>query len=309
MFRTPRNARRCNHLQYKVRHSTHGPFSTCAAYISCAPDHVERLKTPLMKPFLRHTILFAVAVAATVCAPAQTVEPAQLLASAEAMPAVSSSDSAVPDAPSAMMLRASVQPMGAPASKGETAPKYDKTIAAGETAQRLNAGDKVVIAFRELYSPLGLAGSALSAGYSHAVNGAPNYGTNGTAFGKRFGAAVARGSSQEIFSDGVFAPMLRMDPRYYVLGSDYNFGHRALYAVTRVVASKTDSGRTTINAPLLLGNAGATALSTVYYPQINRNAKDSASEYGGSLGGAALGFVVDEFADDVLRAVHLKSKK
>jgi hypothetical protein len=228
-----------------------------------------------------------------------------------AVPGVSSSASAaaeLPDAPSAS-LRASTPEADQPARTGGTpAPKYEKSISPDETAQPLTGGDKVILSLRQLYAPLSIAGEVLSGGYTHLVNGSPNYGRNGEAAGKRIGAAVVRGSSQELFADAIFCPIMHMDPRYYVQGSQHNFVHRAFYAATRVLVSKTDSGRTTVNAPLLLAYAGTAALDMAYYPEINRNVKDGVSDFGGSLGGAAIGFLFNEFADPLLRAVHLQSK-
>ena len=99
-----------------------------------------------------------------------------------------------------------------------------------------------------------------------------------------------------------------MDPRYFQAGPDAGFVHRTLYAVTRVLVSKTDSGRSSVNAPLLLGYAATSAMTPLYYPQVNRNFKDVASGYGGSLGGAAIGFLFSEFSDSVLQSLHLEKR-
>jgi hypothetical protein len=278
-----------------------------------------------MKAYVTRNTKFAATVAAALFAGsafAQTTDPVaapQLVAAvtAPAQPLIaptstasdSSSVSPLPDAPSALALRAFVTAAdGSAANGGKPAPKYEKYISPDETAQPITAGDKVVIGLRDLYSPEDLLAWVASAGYEQATNGSPNYGTNSTAFGKRFAAAAARETTQGLFTDVVFSPLLHTDPRYYVEGSQSNFFRRAFYAATRVLITKTDSGKTTVNAALLLGYGASTALSTAYYPQINRNAKDGLSEYGGSLGGAAIGFLVDEFVDDALRAVHLKKK-
>jgi hypothetical protein len=289
-----------------------------------------RLEVSAMNAHVLHRTKFAATLAAVLLAGSAAAQSPRLMAAAtapaafadaaQAQPLVSfasdsstapdssaapdaSSASDLPDAPSATPLPAFAA--GAPPS-GAVAGKYVKYIPPNETAQPITAQDKVIIGLRDAVSIENVLAWVTVAGYEQAVNGAPNYGTNSTAFGKRFGASVARETSQGIFTDCVFSPLLRMDPRYYAEGSQYNFFHRVAYAATRVIISKTDSGKTTINSPLLLGYAASTALSNAYYPQINRNFHDSALEYGGSLGGAAIGFLVNEFVDDALRAVHLK---
>lgn len=181
-----------------------------------------------------------------------------------------------------------------------------KYIPAGWSAkQPLPAKDKVLLGFRDLYSPLTLSGIVLSAGYSHLTDGQPNYGVNSEAFGKRLGASILRDSTEGIFTDAVFAPLLHEDPRYYVEGPDYGFLHRTLYSITRPLVTRTDSGHSSVNGAMLLGYASASALSYTYYPQINRNFHDTAATFGGGIGGAALGFFVSEFSADVLHKLHL----
>lgn len=188
------------------------------------------------------------------------------------------------------------------------APRLTKYIPAGMTAQPITAHDKVLLGLRDLYSPLNFVAMVASAGYEHVVNGAPNYGTDRGAFGQRLGAAAIRESTQGLFTDTVFAPILHEDPRYFVQGSEHNVLYRTIYAGTRPLITRTDHGHSTVNGALLAGYAASTALSYTYYPKINQNFNDMASAFGGSIGGAALGFVVSEFSDDLLRAVHLKKK-
>jgi hypothetical protein len=181
-----------------------------------------------------------------------------------------------------------------------------KYIPAGWSVRKpLPAHDKILLGFRDLYSPLTLSGDILSAAYSHLTDGQPNYGVNSEAFGKRVGAAVLRDSTEGIFTDAVFAPLLREDPRYYVEGPQFGFFHRTLYAVTRPLVTRTDSGRSSVNGALLLGYASASALSYTYYPQINKNFRDTTITFGGAIGGAAVGFFVSEFSADVLHKLHL----
>ena len=225
--------------------------------------------------------------------------------------AANSSEAALPDAPSATELHAaapafdaSFEPTGA--ATPNVAPKYTKYIPAGMVGQSITAHDKVLIGFKDLYSPLNFVAMIASAGYEQVTNGSPNYGTDRGAFGERLGAAGIRETTQGIFTDVVFSPIYHTDPRYYVRGQGHSFINRTVYSVTRVLVTRTDGGHSTVNGALLTGYAASAALGYTYYPAINQNFKDTASAYGSSLGGAALGFFVSEFADDALRMVHLK---
>lgn len=228
-------------------------------------------------------------------------------------------EEALADSPGALLAAArasapaaemrALQSSGGGAASTSRAGKYEKLIYPDEEAQPISARDKFAMGLRDMYSPLNVSGAVLAAGWEQAVNGAPNYGTNRMAFAQRFGAGMARGSSQGLFSDGILAPVFHADPRYYVQGRAHSIAHRSGYAVSRVFVTRTDSGRQTVNAPLLIGYAGAAALTNTYYPQINRNFKDTASDYAGSLGGAALGFLVNEFSGELLKVIHIKNKR
>ena len=185
------------------------------------------------------------------------------------------------------------------------APIHSEYVPGGWTAPHWTAHDKIVAGAQDLYSFENLGGIFISASYEYVVNSSPNYSPS-DAYGKRIGAAAIRETSQSIFNEMVFAPLLHEDPRYYQKGDGHGFIPRTFYAITRPLITRTDGGRETINGALLLGYAGAAALTPTYYPEINRNFHDTAASFGSSIGGAALGFFVSEFSDDVLRATHLK---
>jgi hypothetical protein len=206
-----------------------------------------------------------------------------------------SEEQALPDAPSALLAMArpeavsssdfawnvsydeaqtsgkSQSPQG-PGVAPQIAKKYALTIKAGETAQPLSAGDKVAMAFLRQATLGTLFSTSVSAGWNHIRDGRPHYGSDSPAFGQRWGASLARQSSQTIFSVGVLSPLLHDDPRYYVMGPTHSFKKRAFYAATRVFVTRTDSGHSAPNIPLLAGMAGSQALTNAYYPDGDRSA-------------------------------------
>jgi hypothetical protein len=184
------------------------------------------------------------------------------------------------------------------------ASRYQWTIEPGQGAPALTAGDKVVGGLKDSFSLFAALGWFASAGWEQLTNGSPNYGTDRGAFGERLGVAAIRDSSESIFSDCVMAPLLHEDPRYYRMGSGHNFVVRAIYAGTRTIITKTDGGKTTPNFALLTGTLGGSALTNVYYPQINTGAKQVFLTFGGSLGGTAVGNLVTEFYKDIFHSRH-----
>ena len=235
-------------------------------------------------------------------------EPVTLSAAVELpdSPGVAAAGSSSESAPQSGSTQPSLSARDQRAALPYTASPLDVTIAPGQAGPPQTVRDKVFSSFKDSVSPLGFLGDLGSAGYSQVTNGRPNYGTNSTAFAQRFGATVARGTSQKIFYEGVLAPLLHEDSRYYQLGSRQPFLKRVVYAGTRPLIGRTDSGRTTPNYGLLAAYLGSAALTPLYSPQRNQTASEVFQTWGSSVGGAALGNVVTEFLPDALEFLHLK---
>lgn len=196
------------------------------------------------------------------------------------------------------------------APQRNAASRWSTVIAPGQQAPSLTGKDKFLMGARDSIAPMSMAGWVISASWSHLLDNSPNYGTDKGAFGQRLGAAAIRGISEDVFSKSIMDPVFHEDPRYYRMGRrGHSLTQRALYAATRVFITRSDSGRETANLALLTGDLAASALTNAYYPARNRTARRTILTYGSSLGGAALGFGVNEFLDDALELVHLKKSE
>jgi len=189
------------------------------------------------------------------------------------------------------------------------APHLQMIIAPGEVADPMTVHDKVVSGFKDSVSFSSGAGWLSTAGWQQLWNSSPNYGTDSGAFGQRLGAATIRATSEGLFRESLFAPLFHEDPRYYIMGKGHPFFKRIVYAGTRSIITRTDSGHATPNFARLAGNAAASALTIHYYPAQNTTLSAVASTFGGSLGGSALIFVVDEFLVDALVDLKLRKKQ
>ena len=194
----------------------------------------------------------------------------------------------------------------APAESIKLPTRRDMTILPGEAAHPLSSHGKVLLGLKESASIFSILGWSTSAGYSHLVNGSPNYGTDKAAFGERLGATALRNVSENIFSVSLFAPLLQEDPRYYQLGAGHSLLKRVVYGASRPLITRTDSGHSSINISLLAGNLLGSALTNAYYPKPNRGFGQTMQTFGTSVGGSAIGFVITEFLNDGLVAAHLK---
>ncbi|MDP9052470.1 MAG: hypothetical protein M3O31_17385 [Acidobacteriota bacterium] len=245
---------------------------------------------------------------------------AQTVAGAEVAPTLVAAD-VLPDAPSAAVSSSSdaiaeggvarfeLRSAARKSASGQASPtevsRTEQFIEPGERAPALSSGDMVLLGVKNSFSLIAIAGWFTSAGYSHWMNSAPNYGTDRGAFGQRLGAAAILNSSEDLLTNSVMAPILHEDPRYYRMGPGHNFFVRAAYAATRPVITRTTSGRTSPNLALILGNAEGAALANAYYPQVNRGATQTMENLGLSIGGSAIADALGEFYGDVLKALHV----
>jgi hypothetical protein len=189
------------------------------------------------------------------------------------------------------------------------APHLRMIIAPDQIADPMTVHDKVVSGFKDSFSPFSAAGWLSTAGWQQLRNKSPNYGTNGGAFGQRLGAATIHATSEGLFRESLFAPLFHEDQRYYIMGKGHPFSKRIVYAATRSIITRTDSGHATPNFARLAGDAAGSALTIPYYPAQNTTFSAVASTFGRSLGGSALGFVVDEFLVDALVDLKLRKKQ
>ena len=234
-------------------------------------------------------------------------------AATETVLALAPETNALPDAPGYSSISRSAAADEDNALNGQTrtstisqpeASQFAKTIQPGQKAPRLTIGDKILLGIRENATYTSVGGWLLSAAYAQAVDGSPNYGQTGKGFMQRLGAAAARNSSENIFSDSVIAPILHQDPRYYRMGPGHNFIKRVVYAGTRGVITRTDGGHPTFNFSNVGGDLGGSALTQWYYPPINRSFTEVMRTWGGSVGGDAVGYLFAEFLPSFSGVFH-----
>lgn len=168
----------------------------------------------------------------------------------------------------------------------------------------LTPAEKGALFLRHTWSPFNLfAASADAAIWQAKQSSNEGFGQGWEAYGSRFGASMANRESSDFFKTFVLSSALRMDPRYFRKGSG-GFGSRFGYAISRVIVGRTDRGRTTFNAPEILGSAASAALSNVYYPESDRTAGRSAASMGLNIA-ADMGWnFLKEFGPEIRGIFH-----
>ncbi len=105
----------------------------------------------------------------------------------------------------------------------------------------------------------------IQAGISQGSNAYPAFRQGAAGYGRYYWHTFADQTDENLWVEGILPVVLHQDSRYYTLGHG-GFFKRGLYAVTRTVITRTDSGRETFNASEILGAGTAAGISSAYYP-------------------------------------------
>jgi hypothetical protein len=162
----------------------------------------------------------------------------------------------------------------------------------------LTAAQKFRQVEKNFVNPFIFVGVGIEAGFDQAIDVHHGYGPGAKGYLKRYGADLADVASAQFFGIGVYPSIFRTDPRYYRMGNG-GVGARTVYSVTRVLVTRTDSGRERFNAPEILGSATSSAISRTYYPGDERNFGDFAYSMGSRVAFDAVYNLTKEFWPDV----------
>jgi hypothetical protein len=168
----------------------------------------------------------------------------------------------------------------------------------------LDARRKLELAIDETIAPSRFLGSMFTSGITQARDGLPGYGQGWSGYGKRFGSSVASNASNHLFGTFLLPSMLHEDPRYFVkaFGSPRS---RILYAIERVVITRTDTGRNTFNWSGVLGGLMAESLANSYLPDAERTGGKTFSRFGIRIGFSALDNVVKEYWPTIFKSLGI----
>jgi hypothetical protein len=177
------------------------------------------------------------------------------------------------------------------------------SIEKAQNVRPLTRSQKFKLVFRSSFDPVEFPYYAFLAGIDQAENDEAGYGQGGIGYAKRYGSNFADGTADSLFVSAVFPSLFRQDPRYFQNGKG-SFLHRAGYAVSRIVVTRSDSGHAEFNVSEIAGAGAAAALSNTYHPAGDRSVSDTAITWGSLVGWDMMGDVLREFWPDIRRKMH-----
>lgn len=177
-------------------------------------------------------------------------------------------------------------------------PNY-RTVELSTKYEPITARHKFYIARRDSFDYPVFFIAGFFAAVGHLENSNPDFGQGLKGYGKRYAASFGDQVIGNYLTEAVLPAALHQDPRYFRLGTG-SFGTRLRYALTRVLITRTDSGRATFNWSEVAGNSAAVAISNLYYPQ-SRTAGENIEKLGMQIGLDSISNLLKEFWPDVKR--------
>ncbi len=179
-------------------------------------------------------------------------------------------------------------------------------VEAGMHPPPLTSGQKfkLSVQYFNLYTVVFVAAAA---GVNQALDRPGDYGQGAEGYAKRYGAGFADGLTASVFTTGLYPSLLRQDPRYYRSG-DGGFSHRFIYAASRVLITRQDSGRKAFNFSEALGGFSSSALAMTYYPKSERDFSSVAERAGIQFAFDAGFNVLKEFYPEIERKIFHRNR-
>jgi hypothetical protein len=185
-------------------------------------------------------------------------------------------------------------------------PNY-RTAEMNAIGQPLSGSRKLKIALKDSFDyPLFFLASAY-AGLYQLEDSHPEFQQGLKGYLRRLGTSEADQVDGNMLTEGFLPILLRQDPRYFRM-AEGPARKRIWYAITRIVVTRTDSGKETFNTSEVLGNGMAAAIGLSYYPD-NRNVPDYLMNWSTQLGTDATSQVLKEFWPDVKRWWHNRHQR
>jgi hypothetical protein len=171
-------------------------------------------------------------------------------------------------------------------------------VSANTQLPPLTTKGKLWLATEDSFDYSSFIWTGILAGQEFALNNYPEFGQGGAGYGRYYWHTFVDGVSGTYFTEAIVPWITHEDPRYYTMGHG-GFFRRAGYALSRVVLTKSDSGKTTFNWSELGGNALEAGLANTYYPPQERGAHQTFVNWGDQIESAALNNIAKEFWPDV----------
>jgi len=161
--------------------------------------------------------------------------------------------------------------------------------------------EKLWLATQESFDYSAFIYEGIVAGIAMAGKSEPSFGQGAAGYGIYYAHTFADGTIENYMVQAVVPAITKEDSRYYTLGHG-SILKRSGYALSRILITRTDSGKESFNISEVVGAGAAAGISNVYYPPGNTWVK-TYQRWGSQVLQDAIDFEFKEFWPDVNRAL------
>jgi hypothetical protein len=140
------------------------------------------------------------------------------------------------------------------------------------------------------------------AGIAMANKSEPSFGQGASAYGLYYAHNFADGTIENYLVEAIVPTVTREDPRYYTLGRG-GVLRRTGYAVSRLLVTRTDSGKSSFNISEVVGAGGAAGIGNLYYPSTSNPWVKTYQRWGSQIVQDGIANILKEFWPDINRAI------
>lgn len=176
-------------------------------------------------------------------------------------------------------------------------PNY-RAVSADTQLPPLSLRTKFWLATQDSFDYSSFVTAAMLAGISQAKKSSHEFGQGSKGYGRYYWHAMADQAVGNYLTEAMVPAVTHEDPRYYTLGHG-GFLKRTGYAVSRLLVTRTDSGRRTINISEIVGNGAGAGISDLYYPSRERTWTKTGQKWVTQIALDGVFNIVKEFWPDV----------
>ncbi len=140
---------------------------------------------------------------------------------------------------------------------------------AGATLPPQTAKDKFLDATEDSFDYSNWVFIGILAGIAQAKHSIPEFHQGAASYGRYYWPAFVDQANENYFVECFVPIVLRQETRYYTLGHG-GFPHRAFYAFSRGVVTRSNAGRPEPNYSEIIGAGASAGISNLYYPDAER---------------------------------------
>jgi hypothetical protein len=180
-------------------------------------------------------------------------------------------------------------------------PNY-RAVSANTNLPPLSFESKLWLATQDTFDYSNFIFVGALAGLDMAGKSQPTFGQGAEGFGKYYWHVFADTGIENYFAEAIVPAVTKEDPRYYTMGKG-GFVKRTGYALSRLLITRTDSGRSTFNLSEIVGAGAAAGISNAYYPPAANPWVKTYQRWGTQVGLDGVFNVVKEFWPDIDKAI------